>query len=84
MRCELALASTSWVLVDFLGRAEIAAGAGHPVLALFEERVGAQPVAEIVVLPWFAGGCGPGGDRVAVDQDLDRADVPLEVLGGLR
>lgn len=41
-------------------------------------------MTEIVVLPWFAGGCDPGGERVAVDQDLDRADVPLEVLGGLR
>jgi hypothetical protein len=38
-------------------------------------------VAEVVVLPWFPGGCLPGGDGVSVEEDLDRADVAFEVAG---
>jgi hypothetical protein len=63
---------------------EVALGAGHAVLALLEEGVGAQPVAEVVVLPCLACGGVPGGDGVTVDEDLDRADVPLEVACGAR
>jgi hypothetical protein len=36
-----------------LGGGEVAPGAGHPVLALLEEGVGAVPVPEVVVLPWL-------------------------------
>jgi hypothetical protein len=32
-------------------------------------------VAEIVVLPGLAGRSGAGGNRVAVDEDLNSADV---------
>jgi hypothetical protein len=53
------------------------------VLALLEEGVGAQPVAEVVVLPRLAGFGLPGGDGVAVDEDLDGADVALEVPASL-
>jgi len=38
-------------------------------------------VAEVVVLPRLAGRGGAGGDRVAVDEDLDGADVAGEVPG---
>ena len=60
---------------------EIATGASHPVRALLEEAVGAPAVAEVVVLPGFAGGGCAGGDRVAVEEDLDGADVAGEVSG---
>ena len=49
--------------------------------ALLEERVGAKAVAEVVVLPGLAPGGGAGGDSVAVDEDLDGADVAGEVPG---
>ena len=49
--------------------------------ALLEERVGAKAVAEVVVLPGLAGRGGAGGDSVAVDEDLDGADVAGEVPG---
>jgi hypothetical protein len=32
-------------------------------------------VAEVVVLPGFAAGGSAGGDCLAVEEDLDRADV---------
>jgi hypothetical protein len=51
------------------------------VRALLEEGVGAQPVAQVVVLPGLAGRCGAGCDRVAVEEDLDGADVAGEVPG---
>ncbi len=60
---------------------EVAAGAGHPVRALLEERVGAIPVPEVVVLPWLAGSSCSGGDGVAVDEDFDSPDVAGEVPG---
>ncbi|MGW0949137.1 hypothetical protein ACWD4O_42235 [Streptomyces sp. NPDC002623] len=63
----------------FLRGVEVAACAGHVVLALLEEGVGAPAVAEVVVLPGFAAGSGTGGDRVAVDEDSDGAYVPDEV-----
>jgi hypothetical protein len=53
------------------------------VLTLLEEGVGAQPVAEVIVLPRLARGSLPGGDGIAVDEDLDRAGVALEVAGVL-
>jgi hypothetical protein len=59
---------------------EIATGASHPVRALFEKAVGAPAVAEVVMLPGFSGG-GAGGDGIAVDEDLDGADVAGEVAG---
>ena len=62
-------------------RVEIATGARHSVRALFEEAVGAPAVAEVVVLPGFSGGGRAGGDGVAVDEDLDGADVAGEVPG---
>jgi hypothetical protein len=49
--------------------------ASHPVRTLLEERVGAPAVAEIVVPPRFIGRCGTGGDRTAVDEDFDSADI---------
>ena len=62
-------------------RVKIATGAGHPVRALLEEAVYAPAVAEVVVLPGFACGGRSGGDGVAVDEDLDGADVAGEVSG---
>lgn len=62
---------------------EVAANASHAVLALFEERVGAVAVSEVVVLPGLAGCSSAGGDRVAVDEDLDGAYVAGEVPGVL-
>jgi hypothetical protein len=38
-------------------------------------------VAEVVVLPGFSGGGRAGGDGIAVDEDLDGADVAGEVPG---
>jgi hypothetical protein len=49
------------------------------MLALLEEGVSAVAVAEVVVLPGLAGRGGTGGDSVAVDEDLDGADVAGEV-----
>ncbi len=54
-----------------LGGVKIAAGAGHPVLALLEEAVAAPAVPEVVVLPGLAVAGRGGGDGVAVDEDLD-------------
>jgi hypothetical protein len=54
---------------------EVAAGAGHAVWALLEEAVGAPAVPEVVVLPGLAARSGAGGDGVAVDEDLDGAQV---------
>jgi hypothetical protein len=51
------------------------------VLALLEERVGAVAVSQVVVLPGLASGCGAAGDGVAVDEELDGADVAGEVAG---
>ena len=64
-----------------LGDVEVAPGAGHPVRALLEERVAAETVAEVVVLPGLPGGGGAVGDCVAVDEDFDGADVVGEVAG---
>ena len=66
---------------------EVAAGARHPVRALLEEAVGAVAVPEVVELERIPGPGRAGGDRVAVEQHLDRANVPREVTGvvvGLR
>ena len=63
------------------GGVEVAAGAGHPVLALLEEAVAAPAVPEVVVLPGLAVAGRAGGDGVAVDQDLDGAEVAGEVAG---
>src|SRR5260370_41797023 len=60
---------------------EVAFRAGHAVRALLEEGVGAQPVAEVVVLPGLSAGRGARGDRVAVEEDLDGAHVAGEVPG---
>jgi hypothetical protein len=60
-------------------RVEVAAGAGHAVRALLEAGVGAPALAEVEVLPGLTRRGGAGGDRVAVNQDLDRADVAGEV-----
>ena len=49
-----------------LGDVEVAPGAGHPVRALLEERVAAETVAEVVVLPGLPGGGGAVGDCVTV------------------
>jgi hypothetical protein len=49
--------------------------------ALLEEGVAAVPVAEVVVLPWLPGRCGSVLGGVPVDEDLDGADVALEVAG---
>ena len=38
-------------------------------------------MAEVVVLPGLAACGGAGRDGVAVDEDLDGADVALEVAG---
>ena len=38
-------------------------------------------MAQVVVLPGFAAGCGAGCNRVAVEEDLDGADVAGEVPG---
>ena len=65
-----------------LGDVEVAPGAGHPVRALLEERVAAETVAEVVVLPGLPGGGGAVGDCVTVDEeDFDGADVAGEVAG---
>jgi hypothetical protein len=57
------------------------------VRALPEEGVGAQTAAEVVVLPGFTGGGSAGGDYLAVEENLDGADVLGEVprldVGGL-
>ncbi|MFI7423730.1 hypothetical protein [Nonomuraea sp. NPDC049684] len=58
---------------------EVAFGAGHPVLALLEEGVVAEPVSQVGVLPRLAGGRGPVLDGFPVDQDLDGSDVAFEV-----
>src|SRR5260370_29188585 len=60
---------------------EVAFRAGHAVRALLEGGVGAQPVAEVVVLPALSTGRGARGDRVAVQADLDAAHVAGEVPG---
>jgi hypothetical protein len=49
--------------------------------ALLEEAVGAVSVAEVVVLPRLAGRGGAGGDGVAVEENLDGADIASEVPG---
>ena len=49
--------------------------------ALLEERVAAETVAEVVVLPGLPGGGGAVGDGVAVDEDFDGANVAGEVAG---
>jgi hypothetical protein len=48
---------------------------------LLEEGAGAQPVAEVVVLPGLACCGGTGGDGGPVEEDLDGAQVPGEVPG---
>lgn len=60
---------------------EITTSACHPVRALLEEAVCAPAVAKVVVLPRFACGCSTGGHGVAVNEDLDSADVSGEVSG---
>jgi hypothetical protein len=65
------------------GGGEVALCAGHSVRALLEEGVAAEPVAQVVVLPRFSGHCSAGGDGVAVEEDLDGADVAFEVAGVL-
>jgi hypothetical protein len=62
-----------------LGGVEVAPGADYPVRALLEERVAAETVAEIVVLPGLPGGAV--GDGVSVDEDFDGANVAGEVAG---
>jgi hypothetical protein len=58
---------------------EVAACARHPVRALLEEAVGAVAVAEVVELKWPAVAGLAVGDRVAIEEYLDRADVSREV-----
>ncbi len=60
---EILLGFEELGLAGALGGLEVAAGAGHPVLALFEEEVGAQAVAQGVVLPGLAGGRRNGRQR---------------------
>ena len=68
-------------LARWLRDVEVAAGARHPVRALLEEAVGAVAVPEVVELERPAAGRLPVGDRVTVEEHLDRADVPGEVPG---
>ena len=49
--------------------------------ALLKECVGAVAVSEVVVLPGLAVGGLTGADGVAVDEDLDGANVAGEVSG---
>jgi len=49
--------------------------------ALLEERLAAEVVAKVVVLPGFASGRCAGHHRVAVDQHLNGAHVAGEVAG---
>jgi hypothetical protein len=53
------------------GDVKVAAGAGHPVGALLEERVAAVAMSQVIVLP----GLAASGDGVAVDEDFDGAQV---------
>jgi hypothetical protein len=48
---------------------------------LLEEAVGAVAVSKAVELKRPALGCLTVGDRVAIEEHLDRADVPREVAG---
>ncbi|MFJ8027966.1 hypothetical protein [Streptomyces sp. NPDC096311] len=65
-----------------LGEVERAACAGQPVGALGEEVVAAVALAQVVVLPGLFAACGGSGeDGLAVDEDLDGADVAGEVVG---
>ncbi len=68
-------------LAGSLGEIEVTPGAGHPVWALLEEGVGAVAVPEVVILKRVAGAGGAGRDRVAVEENLDRAHVAREVPG---
>lgn len=72
---EVVLGFQELGLAGVLGGVEVAFRAGHAVRALFEEGVGAQPVAEVVVLPRLACRCAARGDGVAVEEDLDSAHV---------
>lgn len=64
------------------GDVERTAGAGQPVGALGEEVVAAVAAAQVVVLPGlFAAGGGAGEDGLAVDEDLNGADVAGEIVG---
>ncbi|MET7396275.1 hypothetical protein ABZS66_22610 [Dactylosporangium sp. NPDC005572] len=68
--------------VGLFGQVEAALGAGESVSALGEEVVAAVAVAEVVVLPrLFATGGGAGEDGLAVDEDLNGADIAGEVVG---
>jgi hypothetical protein len=51
------------------------------VRALFEERVGAVAVPEVVELERATARGLPVGDRVAIEKNLDRADIAGEVSG---
>ncbi len=62
-------------LRGLFGEVEVAAGARHPVRALLEEAVAAVAVPEVVELERAAGTGGAVGDRVAVEQDLDRPEL---------
>ena len=65
-----------------LGDVERAACAGQPVGALGEEVVAAVSLAQVVLLPGlFSAGGGAGEDGLAVDEDLDGADVAGEAVG---
>ncbi|GAA4263868.1 hypothetical protein GCM10022255_112310 [Dactylosporangium darangshiense] len=68
--------------VGLFGQVEGALGAGEPVWALGEEVVAAVAVAKVVVLPrLLAAGGRAGEDGLAVDEDLDGADVAGEAVG---
>jgi hypothetical protein len=67
--------------VGLLGQVEGTTGAGQAVRAFGEEVVGAVAVAQVVVLPGLSVGGGAGQDALAVDEDLDGADVVGEVVG---
>src|SRR5258708_4175150 len=49
--------------------------------ALLEEAIRAQTMAEVKVLPWSPRRGGAAGDRVSVDEHLDRADIASEIAG---
>src|SRR5664280_3191307 len=62
-------------LARLLGGVEVAAGAGHPVLALLEEAVAAPAVPEVVVLPRLPICGAAGGDGVADGQPWQHYDL---------
>lgn len=74
---------TALALRGLLGDVERAAGAGQPVRAVGEEVAAAVALAQVVAPPGLlaAAGGGSGEDGLAVDEDLEGADLAGEVAG---